>query len=85
MPCNNCSCVKCLKYKESKRNKKYNEKGEKICCKCKIFKPLDKFHSNGNGKKRGECCECRKLSNKKAYLKRKQKTNPPNTSQEVSS
>ena len=73
MPCVNCNCDKCLKYIEKKKNKKYNDKGEKKCCKCKVYKPLNKFHSNGNGKKRGECSECRIISNKKAYQKRKAK------------
>lgn len=81
MPCINCSCDKCNKFNEEKKlNRKilYNEKGEKLCSKCNVYRNVNEYHTNGkknNGetKKRGECHNCRKEANKKAYLKRKEK------------
>lgn len=49
---------------------------EKLCSKCKNYYPLTFYHSNGyddkgNLKLRGECKSCRKVSNRKNYLKRR--------------
>ena len=54
----------------------YNSNNEKLCSRCKNYFPLDFYHSNGYDNKgiiklRGECKSCRKVSNRKNYLKRR--------------
>ena len=54
----------------------YNSNNEKLCSKCKKYLSLDYFHSNGkdingNLRLRGECKLCRKISNRRNYLKRR--------------
>jgi len=63
---------------ETKYNIKilYNSNNEKLCSTCKNYFPLDFYHSNGwdskgNLKLRGECKICRKVSNRRNYLKRR--------------
>lgn len=58
----------------------YNGNNEKLCSKCKKYFSFDCYHSNGRDKDgkiklRGECKYCRKVSNRKFYLKRTQKKN----------
>ena len=67
----------------------YNSNNEKLCSKCKNYYPLDFYHSNGYDNKgiiklRGECKSCRKISNRKNYLKRrKTKVNTKNVLDDV--
>jgi len=67
----------------------YNSNNEKLCSKCKNYYSLDFYHSNGYDNKgiiklRGECKSCRKISNRKNYLKRtKTKTNTKNILDDV--
>lgn len=75
MPCLNCECLKCIKYKNNKDKPKkiIFKDGLKLCTKCDKYIIISLFDSNGKGKIRGECKECRKITNKKVYLKRKEK------------
>lgn len=67
----------------------YNSNNEKLCSKCKNYYPLDFYHSNGYDNKgiiklRGECKSCRKVSNRRNYLKRtKTKVNTKNVLDDV--
>jgi len=75
MPCNNCNCDSCVYFRENdgKRKVIFTDNDEKLCSKCKVYKNLNEFHSNGKKGKRSECIICRIETNKKAYLRRKEK------------
>lgn len=67
---------------ESKYNIKvlYNENNEKLCSTCNKYVDINLYHSNGKNKDgkyklRSECKFCRKQTNRKNYLKRKEKAN----------
>ena len=88
MACKNCNCEKCINYftnkylKKNPDNKKLSEKiiiytdDKKLCSRCKKYKDLDKYDSNGKSfKKRSECKTCRKKTNRETYLKRRAKKN----------
>jgi len=67
----------------------YNSNNEKLCSQCNKYLSLDCFHSNGKNDKgitklRGECKMCRKISNRKNYLRRKKsKVNTKNILDDV--
>jgi hypothetical protein len=68
MACNNCNCQSCEKYLLIINH-------QKKCSKCKEIKNFNEFNfvnPSKNKKLRSECKKCRKIQNRKMYLKRKE-------------
>lgn len=70
MTCDNCNCDKCHRILEKRRLKK---QGQRRCKACNVVKDIEQFDISHGTTRRPNCKICRIETNKRIYVKRKNK------------